>query len=211
MLTRNLRETIAAGQDADGDRKPRSRHDEGRCRSSRARLALANSNLGRNRSAHRLQSGNRLIVGGRRRWRCPQPHRHQHADGGVSDRRNVAPDQTVNANAEPFRIANLSIVSLSLKLQPADAGRVKPGNSFTVTAAGRQATAPVRFVSPVLDEQARVYRRADGAGGRGADAVPAAYPLCPLWRTTNERRANAGYGGLNVVQAEGAVTLRSLK
>jgi hypothetical protein len=33
---------------------------------------------------------------------------------------------------------------------------VKPGNSVTVTAAGRQANARVRFVSPVLDAQTRL-------------------------------------------------------
>ena len=46
--------------------------------------------------------------------------------------RSVVLGQTVAADAELYRIANLSSVSLSLNLQPADAGRVKPGNLVTV-------------------------------------------------------------------------------
>jgi cobalt-zinc-cadmium efflux system membrane fusion protein len=40
--------------------------------------------------------------------------------------RSVVLGQTVAADAELFRVANLSSVSISLSLQPADAGRVRP-------------------------------------------------------------------------------------
>ena len=76
--------------------------------------------------------------------------------------------QTVAADAELYRIANLGQVSLALNLQPADAGRVRPGNTVTVTAAGRQATARISFVSPALDPQTRlvpVIATLDNRGG----------------------------------------------
>lgn len=64
--------------------------------------------------------------------------------------------QTVAADAELFRVANLSTVSLSLSLSPADAGRVRPGAAVTVTAPGRTGQAHVTFVSPALDPQTRL-------------------------------------------------------
>ncbi|TVV75473.1 efflux RND transporter periplasmic adaptor subunit [Sphingomonas solaris] len=70
--------------------------------------------------------------------------------------RNALLGQTVAADAELFRVANLSTVSLSLALTAADAGRVRPGARVEVTAPGRTGTARVRFVSPVLDETSRM-------------------------------------------------------
>jgi biotin carboxyl carrier protein len=46
--------------------------------------------------------------------------------------RSVVLGQTVPADAELYRIANLSSVSLSLNLQPADAGRIRPGAVVSV-------------------------------------------------------------------------------
>jgi cobalt-zinc-cadmium resistance protein CzcA len=64
--------------------------------------------------------------------------------------------QTVAADAELYRVANLAQVSLTLSLQPADAGRIRPGAEVTVRAAGREAQAKISFVSPALDEKTRL-------------------------------------------------------
>ncbi|EXS68116.1 efflux RND transporter periplasmic adaptor subunit [Sphingobium sp. Ant17] len=76
--------------------------------------------------------------------------------GGQVIARSVTLGQTVAADAELFRVANLSTVSLTLSLSAADAGRVRPGATVEVSASGRQATARVTFVSPVLDETTRL-------------------------------------------------------
>ena len=70
--------------------------------------------------------------------------------------RTVTLGQTVAADAELFRVANLSTVSLTLSLSAADAGRVRPGSTVQVSAPGRQGSARVTFVSPVLDETTRL-------------------------------------------------------
>lgn len=76
--------------------------------------------------------------------------------GGQVIARSVTLGQTVAADAELFRVANLSSVSLTLSLSAQDAGRVRPGAVVEVSAPGRQATAKVTFVSPVLDETTRL-------------------------------------------------------
>ncbi|TGX55801.1 efflux RND transporter periplasmic adaptor subunit [Sphingomonas gei] len=76
--------------------------------------------------------------------------------GGQVIARSVTLGQTVSADIELFRVANLSTVSLTLSLAPADAGRVRPGATVEVSAPGRQTTARVTFVSPVLDQTTRL-------------------------------------------------------
>jgi len=70
--------------------------------------------------------------------------------------RSATLGQTVAADAELFRIANLSQVTVTMSLLPADAGRVRPGARVEVTAPGRRQEARVTFVSPVLDETTRL-------------------------------------------------------
>lgn len=70
--------------------------------------------------------------------------------------RSATLGQTVAADAELFRIANLSKVSVAMSLLPADAGRVRPGAQVEVTGPGRRQAARVTFVSPVLDETTRL-------------------------------------------------------
>jgi cobalt-zinc-cadmium efflux system membrane fusion protein len=70
--------------------------------------------------------------------------------------RSATLGQTVAADAELFRIANLSRVSITMSLLPADAGRVRPGARVEVTAPGRRQEARVTFVSPILDETTRL-------------------------------------------------------
>ncbi len=70
--------------------------------------------------------------------------------------RSATLGQTVAADAELFRVANLSKVTVATSLVPSDAGRVKPGARVEVTATGRRQEGRVTFVSPVLDETTRL-------------------------------------------------------
>jgi len=75
--------------------------------------------------------------------------------------------QAVAADAELFRVANLSKVTVTTSLVPTDAGRVKPGVRVEVTAPGRRQEGRVTFVSPILDETTRlvpVIATLDNAG-----------------------------------------------
>ncbi|WP_442678302.1 efflux RND transporter periplasmic adaptor subunit [Sphingomonas sp. ASY06-1R] len=90
--------------------------------------------------------------------------------------------QTVDANAELYRVANLSRVSIAASVPPADAGRIRPGMRVEVTAAGRRQEGRVSFVSPALDEATRlvqVIATLDNAGGtwRVGEPVTASFML----------------------------------
>lgn len=78
--------------------------------------------------------------------------------GGQVIARKVVLGQTVAADAELFRVANLGRLAVTLSLSPADAGRVRTGTPVEVSAAGRRAAAKVSFVSPVLDESTRLVQ-----------------------------------------------------
>lgn len=76
--------------------------------------------------------------------------------GGQVIARSATLGQTVAADAELFRVADLSRATVALSLVPADAGRVRPGARVDVTAPGRRQAATVTFVSPILDETTRL-------------------------------------------------------
>lgn len=76
--------------------------------------------------------------------------------------------QTVDANAELYRVANLSKVTVAASVSPADAGRVRPGTRVEVTAAGRRQEGRVSFVSPALDEATRLVQVIVGLDNAGA-------------------------------------------
>ena len=81
--------------------------------------------------------------------------------------RSATLGQAVAADAELFRVANLSKVTVTTSLDPTDAGRVKPGVRVEVTAPGRRQEGRVTFVSPILDETTRlvpVIATLDNAG-----------------------------------------------
>ncbi|KQO05203.1 efflux RND transporter periplasmic adaptor subunit [Sphingomonas sp. Leaf242] len=81
--------------------------------------------------------------------------------------RSATLGQAVAADAELFRVANLSKVTVTTSLVPTDAGRVKPGVRVEVTAPGRRQKGRVTFVSPILDETTRlvpVIATLDNAG-----------------------------------------------
>ena len=82
--------------------------------------------------------------------------------------RSATLGQTVAAEGELYRVANLSRVTIAASLSPADAGKVKPGTRVEVTSAGRRQEGRVTFVSPALDETTRlvqVIASLDNAGG----------------------------------------------
>lgn len=177
-LTRNLGQSVQRGQILAIIESREAAQLKGEVEAARARLALANSNLAREQRlfAQRVSPEQDLIAARTAAIEARIAHQQAQsqvsaAGGGGGDlnrlgiaaplsgqviSRSVTLGQTVAADAELYRIANLSNVSISLNLQPADAGRVKPGNMVLVKAAGRQATARVSFVSPALDAQTRL-------------------------------------------------------
>jgi len=212
-LTRNLGESVSRGQTLAVIESREAAQLKGEVEAACARLTLANSNLAREERlfAQRVSPEQDVIAARTAATEARIAYRQAQGQvsaagggGGGLNRigvaaplsgqvvtRSVVLGQTVAADAELYRIANLSSVSLSLNLQPADAGRVKPGNSVLVTASGRQAQARISFVSPALDTQTRlvpVIATLDNRGGlwRVGEAVTASVQL-------------TGGGGANVV------------
>jgi len=177
-LNRNLGEGVSRGQTLAVIESREAAQLKGEVEASRARLALANSNLAREQRlfSQRVSPEQDLIAARtaatEARIALTQAQSQVSAAGGGGGGLNrlgiVAPisgqviarpvvlGQTVAADAELFRVANLSKVSLSLSLKPKDAGRIRPGAQVTVSASGRSATAKVSFVSPALDPQTRL-------------------------------------------------------
>ena len=177
-LTRNLGQSVGQGQAIAVIESREAASLNAEIEAAQARLSLANSNLAREQRlfAERVSPEQDLIAArtaateARIALRLAQQQvSAAGAGGGALNRiaitspisgqiiaRSVVLGQTVAADAELFRVANLSSVSLTLNLQPQDAGRVRPGNTVTVKAAGREATARVTFVSPALDANTRL-------------------------------------------------------
>lgn len=203
-LTRNLGEAVRRGDMLAVIESREAASLKAEIEAARARLTLANSNLAREQRlfAERVSPEQDLIAartaasearialrlaeqqvaaagvggGGLNRIGIAAPA------GGQVISRSVVLGQTVAADAELYRVANLASVSLMLNLQPADAGRVRPGTNITVTAAGRQATAHIAFVAPALDPATRlvpVIASLDNRGGlwRVGEPVTVAVPL----------------------------------
>lgn len=177
-LNRNLGQSVARGQTLAVIESREAAQLKGEVEASRARLALANSNLAREQRlfAQKVSPEQDLIAARtaatEARIALTQAQSQVAAAGGgggglnrlgitapISGQvisRPVVLGQTVAADAELFRVANLGKVSLSLNLKPEDASRIQPGNAVTVTAGDREATAQVTFVSPALDPQTRL-------------------------------------------------------
>jgi len=177
-LNRNLGQSVGRGDVLAVIESREAAQLKGEVEASLARLALANSNLARERRLfkERVSPEQDLLAASTAATEAEIAYKQARGQvaaagggGGGLNRlgiaapasgqvisRSVVLGQTVAADAELFRVANLSSVSLSLSLQPADAGRVKPGNTVTITAPGREATARVSFVSPALDAQTRL-------------------------------------------------------
>lgn len=177
-LTRHLGQSVQRGQTIAIIESREAASLKAEVEAARARAALAQSNLAREQRlfAQRVSPEQDLVAARTAAAEARialQLARQQVAAAGVGGgglnrmgiiapvsgqviARSVVLGQTVAADAELYRIANLSTLSLSLNLQPADAGRVQPGATVTVVAPGRQATGRVSFVSPALDNETRL-------------------------------------------------------
>jgi cobalt-zinc-cadmium efflux system membrane fusion protein len=203
-LNRNLGQSVGRGQTIAVIESREAAQLKGEVEASRARLALANSNFAREQRlfAERVSPEQDLIAARTAATEARIAYRQAQSQvsaaggggGGLNRLGIVAPiagqviarpvvlGQTVAAEAELYRIANLGRVSLALNLKPEDAGRVKPGNVVTVTAPGRQASARISFVSPALDAETRqvpVIATLDNRAGewRVGEAVTASVQL----------------------------------
>lgn len=176
-LHRNLGQSVSRGETIAVIESREAAQLKGDVAAARARLQLAQGNLAREQRlfAERVSAEQDLVAArtaaAEARIALAQAQSQIAAAGGGGGGLNrigiVAPmagqviarpvtlGQTVTADAELYRIANLGQVSVTLALRPEDAGRVGPGNRVRVTAPGRQAGATIRFVSHVLDPQTR--------------------------------------------------------
>ncbi|MEG3175462.1 efflux RND transporter periplasmic adaptor subunit [Sphingomonas sp. RB3P16] len=203
-LTRNLGQSVGRGETIAVIESREAAQLKGEVEASRARLALATSNLAREQRlfAQSVSPEQDLIaartaaIEARIAYRQAQSQLSAAGGGGGGLNRlgiaapiagqiiarPVVLGQTVAAESELYRIANLARVSLSLNLKPQDAGRVKPGALVTVTAPGRQARARISFISPALDPRTRqvpVIATLDNTAGqwRVGEPVTAAIAL----------------------------------
>lgn len=177
-LTRNLGQTIGRGQTLAVIESREAATLNAEVEASRARLALAESNLSREQRLfdQRVTAQQDLIAArtaateARIALRLArQQVSAAGAGGGALNRiaivsplggqvvaRTATLGQTVAADAELFRVANLSRVSVSVALSPADASKVRPGSEIEIVAGDRRSVARVDFVSPILDETTRL-------------------------------------------------------
>lgn len=190
-LSRNLGQTVRRGDTLAVIESREAAQLKGDIEAARARSALAQSNLRREQRlfAERVSPEQDLIAArtaateANIALRQAQQQLSAAGYGGGALNRIALPSpisgqiiarsamlgQTVAADAELYRVANLSTVSLSVSLAAADAGKVRPGSRVEVTAPGRSGEARVTFVSPVLDQQTRlvpVIATLDNRGGQ---------------------------------------------
>ncbi|WP_093086620.1 efflux RND transporter periplasmic adaptor subunit [Sphingobium sp. AP50] len=177
-LTRNLGQSVGRGQTLAVIESREAASLNAEIEAAQARLGLANSTLAREQRlfAQRVSPEQDLIAArtaaaeARIALRLAQGQMTAAGRGGGSFNRvsvtaplsgqvigrSIVLGQTVAADAELFRVADLSTISLSLNLQPQDAGRVRPGANVTVEAPGRRGSARISFVSPALDANTRL-------------------------------------------------------
>lgn len=177
-LTRNLGQPVGRGDVLAVIESREAASLKGEIEAARARAALAQSNLRREQRlfAERVSPEQDLIAARTAATEAnialrlaQQQLAATGGGGGALNRvtvrspisgqviaRSATLGQTVAADTELFRIANLSKVSVAMSLLPADAGRVQPGAQVEVTGPGRRQAARVTFVSPVLDETTRL-------------------------------------------------------
>ena len=190
-LTRNLGQSVTRGTTLAVIESREAAQLKGDVEAARARSALANSNLAREKRLfdQRVSPEQDLVAARTAAIEARIAYRQAQgqvaatgASAGALNRiavvspiagevitRSAVLGQTVAADAELYRVARLDRVSLSFALSPADAGRVRPGGLVTVTAPGRQQTARISFVSPALDPDTKLVSALatlDNRGGR---------------------------------------------
>ncbi len=189
-LTRNLGQPVRSGDTLAVIESREAASLNAEVEAARARSALAQSNLRRERRlfAERVSPEQDLVAARTAATEADIALRlarqQLSATGGggsalnritirspISGRviaRSATLGQQIAADAEIFRVANLARVAVTMSLVPADAGRVAPGARVEVTSAGRRQDGRVTFVSPILDETTRlvpVIATIDNAGG----------------------------------------------
>jgi membrane fusion protein, heavy metal efflux system len=203
-LSRNLGQTVRRGETIAVIESREAAQIKGEVQAAHARLGLANANLAREQRlfAERVSPEQDLIAartaavearialaqaqsmvsaagmggGGLNRLGIAAPI------GGQVIARPATLGQTVAADAELYRIANLAQVAIAFQLKPEDASRLRVGTAVTVKAAGREAVARLHFVSPALDAQTRLVpaiAMLDNRSGqwRVGEPVTASVPL----------------------------------
>jgi len=176
-LTRNIGQSVDRGETLAIIESREAAMLNAEIEASRARLALAESNLKREERlfAERVSPEQDLIAArtaaseARIALRLAQQQLSAAGGGGgalnrvairapISGQviaRNAVLGQTVQADAELFRVANLSQVAVTLAVSPADASRVRAGSGIEIVSGDRRSSGRVSFVSPVLDEATR--------------------------------------------------------
>ncbi len=177
-LSRNLGDAVRRGETIAVIESREAAQIQGDVQAARARLGLANATLAREQRlfAERVSPEQDLIAArtaaAEARIALAQAQSMVSAAGiggnGLNRLGIVAPisgqviarpvtlGQTVAADAELYRIADLKQVAVTFSLKPEEASRVRAGGAVTVKAAGRQAVGRIRFVSPALDAQTRM-------------------------------------------------------
>ncbi len=179
-LTRNLGQSVGKGQTLAIIESREAATLNAEIEASRARLGLAESNLRREQRLfdQRVTAEQDLIAArtaaaeARIALRLAQQQvAAAGGRGGALNRiaiaapisgqivaRTATLGQTVAADAELYRVANLSRVSVTVSLSPADASKVRPGSEIEIVAGERRSLARVDFVSPILDETTRLAK-----------------------------------------------------
>ena len=177
-LTRNLGQSISRGQTLAVIESREAAALNAEVQAARTRLALAQSNLEREQRLfkERVSPEQDLIAAraaateARIALRLAQQQIGAIGGGGGALNRvsitapasgqviarTVTLGQTVAADAELFRVADLSKMAVTLALSPSDAARVQPGSGIEIMAGDRKSAARVSFMSPVLDQSSRL-------------------------------------------------------
>ena len=177
-LTRNLGQSVGRGQTLAIIESREAASLNAEIEAARARLALAETNLRREQRLfnERVSPEQDLIAArtaateARIALRLAQQQVSAAGGGGGALNRivirsplsgqvvarSVTLGQTVAADAELFRVADLGRVAVTLALSPADAGKVRPGSQIEIVTGDRRSVARVDFVSPILDEATRL-------------------------------------------------------
>lgn len=177
-LNRNLGQNVARGDVLAIVESREAAELTGSVEAARARLNLANSNLSREQRlfAERVSPEQDLIAARtaatEARIALRQAQQALGAAGtsaGALNRiairspiagqiisRPAMLGQSVAADAELFRVANLGQVSVEFSLDPAIASRVRPGAMVEISTPSRIGTGKVIFVSPALDLEQRL-------------------------------------------------------
>lgn len=233
-LTRNLGQSVGRGQALAIIESREAAALNAEIEAARARLALAESNLRREqrlfdekvspeqdliaartaateaRIALRLARQQVAVAGGGggalNRITITSP-----LSGQVISR-SVALGQTVAADAELFRVADLTRVAVTLALSPSDTGRVRPGSEIEIVSGERKSLARVDFVSPILDETTRlatVIAIVDNRSGQWRVGEPVTASIRLAAGNEDGRSALVPQGAVQTVEGRPAVFVRT--